>query len=77
MVREMQGKLTSSADEVGNLMTKSLQELDSQMGAQLQNSLDLLGNNLTAISQKFVDTYEPFASRVQNIMNGLNERERG
>jgi hypothetical protein len=32
----------------------------------------MLGQNLTAISKRFVDTYEPFADRVSDFMNKTN-----
>ena len=57
-------------------MNQSLQNLDSSMQDQLQRSLDILGNNLTSITQRFVDVYEPFAQRIQGIMSRLDQNDR-
>ena len=48
------------------------QSLDSSMQQTLQRSLDTLGNNLTSITKAFVDTYEPFAEKIGEIMRNMN-----
>ena len=76
MTQDLQTSLKSSAAEVEQLMNQSIQNLDSSMQDQLQRSLDILGNNLTAISQEFVNVYEPFAQRIQGIMTKLDQNDR-
>ena len=51
---------------------QSVTSLDSSMQQTLQRSLDILGQNLTSITKKFVDTYEPFAERVKGFMDRTN-----
>tara|TARA_Y100001970_G_scaffold16509_1_gene18564 strand:- start:3531 stop:4868 length:1338 start_codon:yes stop_codon:yes gene_type:complete len=76
MTQELQTSIKASASEVEQLMNQSIQSLDSSMQEQLQRSLDILGNNLTSIVQRFVDVYEPFATRVQGIMTRLDQNDR-
>ena len=55
-----------------NVLNQSVSSLDQSMQQSLQRSLDMLGNNLVRISDRFVEVYEPFAERIQRIMNKTN-----
>ena len=70
--RELQDTLKASVDDIEKTLNQSVTSLDSSMQQTLQRSLDMLGQNLTAISKRFVDTYEPFADRVSDLMNKTN-----
>jgi predicted nuclease with TOPRIM domain len=70
--RELQDTLKASVDDIEKTLNQSVTSLDSSMQQTLQRSLDMLGQNLTAISKRFVDTYEPFADRVSDFMNKTN-----
>lgn len=70
--RELQDTLKESVDDIEKTLNQSVTSLDSSMQQTLQRSLDMLGQNLTSITKKFVDTYEPFAERVSDYMNRTN-----
>ena len=56
-------------NDIEKVLNQSITSVDNSMQETLQRSLDSLANNLTAITSRFVEVYEPFADRVQNIMN--------
>ena len=70
--KELQETLSQSVEDIEKTLNQSVTSLDSSMQQTLQRSLDTLGNNLTAISKAFVDTYEPFAERIGEIMRNTN-----
>jgi len=67
--KELQDTLRSSVGDIENVLNQSVSSLDQSMQQSLQRSLDMLGNNLVRISERFVEVYEPFAERIQRIMN--------
>ena len=66
---EFQSTMKDSVDDIEKVLNQSITSVDNSMQETLQRSLDSLANNLTAITSRFVEVYEPFADRVQNIMN--------
>ena len=70
--QEFQTMLRGSVEDIEKVLNQSVTSLDQSMQDSLQRSLNMLGNNLTQISKAFVDTYEPFAQRVEAIMNRTN-----
>ena len=70
--KELQDTLRSSVGDIENVLNQSVSSLDQSMQQSLQRSLDMLGNNLVRISDRFVEVYEPFAERIQRIMNKTN-----
>ena len=70
--QEYQTMHRGSVEDIEKVLNQSVTSLDQSMQDSLQRSLNMLGNNLTQISKAFVDTYEPFAQRVEAIMNRTN-----
>ena len=70
--QEFQTMLRGSVEDIEKVLNQSVTSLDQSMQDSLQRSLNMLGNNLTQISKAFVDTYEPFAQRVEAIMKRTN-----
>lgn len=70
--REVQSRIDQSAADNVEAMNQSLQELDKGMQQQLQRSIDKMGNNLTAITETFVNTYEENARKVVELTRSLN-----
>ena len=70
--KELQDTLRSSVGDIENVLNQSVSSLDQSMQQSLQRSLDMWGNNLVRISERFVEVYEPFAERIQRIMNKTN-----
>lgn len=73
--RDLQSTLQESVNDIEKTLNQSVSSLDNSMQQTLQRSLDMLANNLTAITKRFVDTYEPFAERVNNIMRGTGRND--
>ena len=74
--KEMYNKLDDTVKMTQDSINSTMQELDKSMQEELQRSLDVMGNNLASITKRFVDTYEPFAERVQSMMRQTNQNER-
>lgn len=70
--QEFQNTLRASVEDIEKVLNQSVSSLDQSMQESLQRSLNMLGNNLTRISERFVEVYEPFAERVKSIMNKTN-----
>tara|TARA_Y100000589_G_scaffold327021_2_gene368034 strand:- start:1123 stop:2535 length:1413 start_codon:yes stop_codon:yes gene_type:complete len=70
--KELQETLSQSVEDIEKTLNQSVTSLDSSMQQTLQRSLDTLGNNLTSITKAFVDTYEPFAEKIAEIMRNMN-----
>ena len=70
--KELQETLSQSVEDIEKTLNQSVTSLDSSMQQTLQRSLDTLGNNLTSITKAFVDTYEPFAEKIGEIMRNMN-----
>ena len=70
--QEFQTMLRGSVEDIEKVLNQSVTSLDQSMQDSLQRSLNMLGNNLTQISKAFVETYEPFAQRVEAIMKRTN-----
>ena len=70
--QEFQSMLRGSVEDIEKVLNQSVTSLDQSMQDSLQRSLNMLGNNLTQISKAFVETYEPFAQRVEAIMKRTN-----
>lgn len=73
--RDLQATLQESINDIEKTLNQSVSSLDSSMQQTLQRSLDTLGNNLTAITKRFVEVYEPFAERVSNMMRRTGRDE--
>jgi methyl-accepting chemotaxis protein len=72
VAREVQSRIDQSAADNVEAMNQSLQDLDKAMQQQLQRSIDKMGNNLTAITETFVNTYEENARKIVELTRSLN-----
>ena len=71
--REIQSKIDQSVADNVEAMNQSLQDLDKGMQQQLQRSIDKMGNNLTAITDTFVTTYEENARKIIELSRSINQ----
>jgi len=71
--REIQSKIDQSVADNVESMNQSLQDLDKGMQQQLQRSIDKMGNNLTAITDTFVTTYEENARKIIELSRSINQ----
>ena len=69
-------KIEESVADNTETMNQSMQRLDAAMQEQLQRALNLMGNNLTAITEQFVSTYEQTARQVINLSNEISRADR-
>ena len=53
-------------------MNQSLQDLDKGMQQQLQRSIDKMGNNLTAITEQFVNIYQEGGRKITELIRSID-----
>ena len=73
VTREVQSRIEQSLADNVDVMNESFQDLDEGMQQQLQRALDMMGNNLTSITEQFVNTYEDNARRVVELTRKITE----
>lgn len=72
VAREVQSRIDQSVADNVEAMNQSLQDLDKGMQQQLQRSIDKMGNNLTAITEQFVNTYQEGGRRIAELIGSIN-----
>ena len=72
VARDVQSRIDQSAADNVEAMNQSLQALDQGMQQQLQRAIDKMGNNLTSITETFVNTYEENARQIVELTRSLN-----
>jgi len=72
--KDIRSKIDQSMAENVDAMNQSMQDLDKGMQQQLQRALDKMGNNLAAITDTFVNTYEDSARKVIDLTNSIARR---
>ena len=72
VAREVQSRIDQSVADNVEAMNQGLQDLDKGMQQQLQRSIDKMGNNLTSITETFVNTYEENARKIVELTQSLN-----
>ena len=72
VAREVQSRIDQSVADNVEAMNQGLQDLDKGMQQQLQRSIDKMGNNLTSITETFVNTYEENARKIVELTRSLN-----
>lgn len=65
-------KIEESIANNTEALNESMQQLDSSMQEQLQRALNLMGNNLTSITEQFVKTYETSASSLLELTERIS-----
>ncbi|MBF2755423.1 MAG: hypothetical protein ISN29_09235 [Gammaproteobacteria bacterium AqS3] len=66
---EVQSRITQSLADNVETMQRTLRALDDEMQKQLQSALDRMGNNLTSITEKFLEIYEEASRRTMDPDN--------
>lgn len=72
VAREVQSRIDQSVAENVEAMNQSLQDLDRGMQQQLQRSIDKMGNNLTAITEQFVNTYQEGGRKITELIRSID-----
>ncbi|MDB3932940.1 hypothetical protein N9393_01260 [Luminiphilus sp.] len=72
VARDVQSRIDQSVADNVEAMNQGLQDLDKGMQQQLQRSIDKMGNNLTSITETFVNTYEENARKIVELTQSLN-----
>ena len=65
--REMEQMISDNAERIKNL--------DSQLGEELNKSLESLGSHLTSLSQHFVSDYQPLTEKLRNVVQIAKDLE--
>lgn len=68
---EIKRRIDESLSDNTETLNQSFQALDKGMQEQLQRSLDKMGNNLAAITDKFVETYESSAGKIVDLTSRI------
>lgn len=68
---EINRRINESLASNTEALNQSFQALDSGMQGQLQRSLDKMGNNLTAITSRFVEIYENNAKQILDLTSQI------
>ena len=55
---------------------KQILALDAALETELRKSIESLGRQLTALSEKFVSDYVPLTARLTELLNAVDTRER-
>lgn len=71
VARDVQSRIDQSVADNVEAMNQSLQDLDKGMQQQLQRAIDKMGNNLTSITETFVQTYEESGRRINELLASL------
>jgi methyl-accepting chemotaxis protein len=72
VARDVQSRIDQSVADNVEAMNQGLQDLDQGMQQQLQRAIDKMGNNLTSITETFVNTYEENARQIVELTRSLN-----
>ena len=72
---EMEKTLTAVGDEMGRqsqrnrqIVEAQVEELDRMLGEELTKSLNSLGTQLAALSNRFVQDYQPLTDRLRQVV---------
>ena len=79
LTRSLKGQLESVVTTTNNELDVTLrrstqhiinhvEKLDEELGKELRKSLNMLGSQLTSLSEKFVEDYEPLTERLREIV---------
>ena len=79
----LQSYSTQLSDEVKRIfaesserMTDQIENLDDALGQELTKALNLLGNELASLSEKFVEDYNPLTDRLREVVQIANRLPR-
>ena len=73
VARDVQSRIDQSVADNVEAMNQSLQDLDKGMQQQLQRAIDKMGNNLTSITETFVQTYEESGRRINELLASMRK----
>ena len=72
---QLESVVTTTNNELDATLRRSTQhiinqveKLDEELGKELRKSLNMLGSQLTSLSEKFVEDYEPLTERLREIV---------
>lgn len=77
LTKELNESINKSLANSVESMNQSFQALDNGMQESLQRSLDKMGNNLTAITDRFIKIYEDNAGKIIALTKSLTGQQRG
>lgn len=69
MVPEIQKQVNDQILQSQNNLSENFKSLDENLEKELQRSLTTLGQQLTSLSEKFVQDYSPLTERLKEIVN--------
>ena len=70
--QDIQKEINKSVADNVQAMNENLKKLDEGMQEQLQRSIDKMGNNLTAITEQFVKTYQEGGRKITELIRSID-----
>lgn len=71
---EMQNQINQAWKQTSETIENRLENLDRQMQQELIRSIEILGRNLAALSEKFVQDYSPLTDRLREVVQSVGGR---
>jgi chromosome segregation ATPase len=66
--RRLQETLQETSEQTAENIAQRIEELDEELGDELNKALSSLGSQLTSLSEKFVEDYEPLTKQLQEVV---------
>ena len=73
--KEIQASINQSHADNVEVMNQGLKALDVGMQEQVQRVLDKMANNLTSITERFVETYEKNAKKILELTTSITKQD--
>lgn len=64
----LQATLRETSEQTAENIAQQIEELDEELGDELNKALNSLGAQLTSLSEKFVEDYEPLTHELQELV---------
>ena len=64
----LQGTIEETSEQTAENIANQIEALDEELGEELNKALSSLGSQLTSLSEKFVEDYEPLTRELQELV---------
>ena len=68
MLQQVRSSLEQSINDGAESMTQSITQLDEAIQREIEQTIRVMAENLTGITQQFVTDYEPLTQRMRELM---------
>jgi len=71
MSNEIKDSVKQSIKETNDMLINQIKGLDEQMQKEVTKIVEIMGSNLSSLSEKFVNDYSPLTDQLANLINSL------